>query len=134
MEEQEAIKMRAIRVVHTPEIAFSQEHEEAAVREEDVSASLLTVGVLILSGLAIVGALYFGKEVLLPIALAVVLKLTLRPIMGFLCDKLGMPAAVSAMLLMVCLFGVVAAVALTISAPASLGRAQTWPRRPRMAS
>ena len=89
------------------------------MREEGFSSSPLTVGVLILSGLAIVGALYFGKEVLLPLALAVVLKLMLRPIMDFLCDKLGMPQALSAMLLMICLFGVVAAVALTISAPAS---------------
>src|ERR1700704_3616754 len=105
MEEQEAKKKSVIRVVHTPETAFSKEHQESAVREEGFSSSPLTVGVLILSGLAIVGALYFGKEVLLPLALAVVLKLMLRPIMDFLCDKLGMPQALSAMLLMICLFG-----------------------------
>ena len=117
MEEQEAKNKSVIRVVQPPETAFS--NQESAAREEGFSSSPLTVGVLILSGLASVGALYFGKEVLLPLALAVVLKLMLRPIMDFLCDKLGMPQALSAILLMICLFGVVAAVALTISAPAS---------------
>jgi predicted PurR-regulated permease PerM len=66
-----------------------------------------------------VGALYVGKEVVLPIVLALVLKLMLQPIMNTLCDRLRVPHALSALLLIICLFGLVAAVALTISVPAS---------------
>jgi predicted PurR-regulated permease PerM len=81
--------------------------------------SPLTIGVVVLAALAVVGALYLGKEVVLPIVLALLLKLMLQPIMVFLCDKLRAPQALAAVFLIVCLFLVVAAVALTISVPAS---------------
>jgi predicted PurR-regulated permease PerM len=74
---------------------------------------------LILTGLALIFALYVGRDVVLPLALALVLKLMLTPVMNFLCDKLGIPQAISAIFLIACLFGATAAVALTISAPAS---------------
>ena len=51
--------------------------------------------------------------------LALVLKLMLQPIMNALCERLHVPHALSALLLIICLFGLVAAVALTISVPAS---------------
>jgi predicted PurR-regulated permease PerM len=43
-----------------------------------------SAGILILAVLAIVYTLYFGKEILLPIALALVLKLQLQPAMRLL--------------------------------------------------
>jgi predicted PurR-regulated permease PerM len=78
-----------------------------------------SISVLALTVIAVVGALYVGKEVVLPIVLALVLKLMLQPIMNILCDRLRLPHALSALLLIICLFGLVAAVALTISVPAS---------------
>jgi predicted PurR-regulated permease PerM len=79
----------------------------------------VSISVLALAAIAVVGALYVGKEVVLPVVLALVLKLMLQPIMSTLCDRLRIPHALSALLLIICLFGLVAAVALTISVPAS---------------
>jgi predicted PurR-regulated permease PerM len=81
--------------------------------------SPLSIGVLVLATLATVYALYVGKEVVLPIMLALVLKLLLRPIMDFLCVRLRLPTALGALILIVSLFCVVATVAFTISGPAT---------------
>ena len=45
------------------------------VRMKAGGTSALTVGVVVIAGLASVGALYVGKELLIPITLALVLKL-----------------------------------------------------------
>jgi predicted PurR-regulated permease PerM len=74
---------------------------------------------LILAILALIGALYVGKEVALPIALAIVLKLLLQPVLNFLCTKLRLPTALGALILLCGLFAAVGAVALTVSGPAS---------------
>jgi predicted PurR-regulated permease PerM len=103
-----------------PELKVQQQDDPASVvRVEAVPSSPLSIGVLVLATLAVVYALYVGKEVVLPIVLAVVLKLMLQPVMNVLCDKLRIHQAVSALLLIVCLFGVVTGVAFTISGPAS---------------
>jgi predicted PurR-regulated permease PerM len=92
---------------------------EAASGIEAVASGSLSIGVFVLAILAAIGALYVGKEVVLPIVLALVLKLMLQPIMNALCERLHVPHTLSALLLIICLFGLVAAVALTISVPAS---------------
>src|SRR5476651_2168427 len=103
-----------------PELKVQQQDDPASVvRVEAVPSSPLSIGVLLLATLAVVYALYVGKEVVLPIVLAVVLKLMLQPVMNVLCDKLRIHQAVAALFLIVCLFGVVAGVAFTISGPAS---------------
>jgi len=89
------------------------------VRTEPVLSSPLSTGVLILAVLALVGALYFGKEVVLPIALAIVLKLLLQPILDVLCNRLRLPTALAALILICGLFAAIAAVAFSISGPAS---------------
>src|SRR3954468_13446333 len=89
------------------------------VRTEPVLSSPLSSGVLILTVLALVGALYFGKEVVLPIALAIVLKLLLQPILDVLCNRLRLPTALAALILICGLFAAIAAVAFSISGPAS---------------
>jgi predicted PurR-regulated permease PerM len=105
---------------HSPDPGSARREEaESIVHVEPVSADPLTICVLVLAVLAVVCALYFGKEVVLPIVLALVLKLMLQPIMNTLCDRLHIPHAMSAILLIIFLFGVVAAVGLTISVPAS---------------
>ncbi|MEA3021515.1 MAG: hypothetical protein QOK01_367 [Alphaproteobacteria bacterium] len=89
------------------------------VRMKAGGTSVLTAGVVVLAGLASVGALYVGKELLLPITLALVLKLLLQPIMDFLSVRLRLPAALSAVILIVCIFGAAVVVAFSISGPAS---------------
>jgi predicted PurR-regulated permease PerM len=69
--------------------------------------------------LAVIGALYFAKEVVLPIALAIVLKLLLQPILDFLCNRLRLPTALAALVLICGLFAAIGAVAFSISGPAS---------------
>jgi predicted PurR-regulated permease PerM len=101
-----------------------QEHTEPPLSERimqtvPVLASPLSIGVLVLATLASVYALYVGKEIVLPIVLAVVLKLLLRPTMDFLCIRLRLPTALGALILIVSLFCAIAAVAFTISGPAS---------------
>src|SRR6195256_2598131 len=89
------------------------------VRMKAGGMSALTAGVVVLAGLAIVGALYVGKELLIPITLALVLKLLLQPVMDLLSVRLRIPAAVSAFILIVCIFGTAVVVAFSISGPAS---------------
>ena len=92
---------------------------EQVVQTLPVLSSPLSIGVLVLATLAAVYALYIGKEVVLPIMLALVLKLLLRPIMDFLCIRLRLPTALGALVLIVSLFCAISAVAFTISGPAS---------------
>jgi predicted PurR-regulated permease PerM len=107
-------------LARVPELKGQQQNDpQSVVRVEAVPSSPLSIGVLVLATLAVVYALYIGKEVVLPIVLAVVLKLMLQPVMNVLCDKLRIHQAVAALFLIVCLFGVVAGVAFTISGPAS---------------
>jgi predicted PurR-regulated permease PerM len=111
-------------LVTRPTRHLSQDDPKPIARLEAAPADPLSIGVLVLATLAIVCALYVGKDVVLPIVLALVLKLMLQPVMSFLCDRLRAPQALAAVLLIVCLFIVVTAVALTISVPAS-----AWIRR-----
>ena len=106
-------------LVAAPAKELSQNDPKPSVRLEAPPASPLSIGVLLLATFAVVCALYVGKEVVLPIVLALVLKLMLQPIMSFLCDRFRFPQALAAVLLIICLFMVVTAVALTISVPAS---------------
>ena len=105
-------------------VRFDQESNEPAPSERIVQTlpvlgSPLTIGVLVLATLATVYALYVGKVVILPIMLAVVLKLLLRPMMDFFCVRLRLPTVAGALILIVSLFCAIAAVAFTISGPAS---------------
>lgn len=89
------------------------------VQMDRTPADPLTVGVVILSLLAVIGALYYGKEIILPIALAVVLKLLLQPVLDFLCLRLRLPTTLGALILICGVFAGIAAVIFTVSGPAS---------------
>jgi predicted PurR-regulated permease PerM len=93
--------------------------ETKVVRTEPVLGSPLSVSALILAVLAVVYALYVGKEVVLPVMLALVLKLLLQPIMDFFRKRLRLPGPLAALILIICLFCGIAAVVFTISGPAS---------------
>ena len=89
------------------------------LRTEPVLGSPLSVSALVLATIAFIYALYVGKEVILPIMLAVVLKLLLQPIMDFLRYRLHIPAPFASLLLILCLFFGIATIVFTISGPAS---------------
>jgi predicted PurR-regulated permease PerM len=77
------------------------------------------VCLLIVTTLAVIGAMYLAREVILPIVLALVLKLLLQPIVDLLSEKLRIPQPVGALILIVALFGSIAAVGFTVSGPAT---------------
>jgi predicted PurR-regulated permease PerM len=89
------------------------------IRPGGVLSRPTLVCLLILTILAILGALYVGKDIILPLALAILLKLLLQPIVDFLCRKLRVPPVVSAMILILLLFGSIAVVGFSIAVPAS---------------
>ena len=89
------------------------------VQTDPVLSSPLSISALVLAILAAIYALYVGKDVVLPIMLAVVLKLLLQPTMDFLRNRLRIPAELAALLLIICLFVFIATVLFAISGPAS---------------
>ena len=78
--------------------------QEAVARGKTAPHDIVSAGILILAVLGIVYTLYFGKEILLPIALALVLKLLLQPAMRLLHERLRLPGALSALLLIIAVF------------------------------
>ena len=92
--------------------------QQAVAQGEAVPHGIRSVGILVLAVLALIYTLYFGKEILLPIALAVVLKLLLQPVMRLLQQRLRFPGALASLLLIITVFGAIAAVGFTLSVPA----------------
>lgn len=101
---------------HEPE---SPETKTDAIPTEPILASPLSLSALVLAVLAVIAALHVGKEVVLPIAFAIVLKLLLQPLLDFLCRRLHLPTAVGALIIIVGLFGATGTIAFTVSGPAS---------------
>ena len=89
------------------------------IRPNGVLSRPTLVCLLILTTLAVLGALYFGKDVILPVFLAMLLKLLLQPIVDLLLDRLRVPPVASALILILLLFGSIAAIGFSISVPAS---------------
>jgi hypothetical protein len=89
------------------------------IRTNGVLSRPVLLCLLILTVFAVITALYIGKDVILPIVFAAVLKLLLQPIVDFLCTRLRVPYAVSAALLILGLFGTIAVIGFAISGPAS---------------
>lgn len=78
------------------------------------SASLLTLALL-----ACVYTLYFAKELLLPVTLALLFMLLLQAPMRLLTTRLRLPSPLAAALVILALFGCVGLMALAVSIPAS---------------
>ncbi len=89
------------------------------VQTDPVLSSPLSISALVLAILVATYGLYVGKDVVLPIMLAVVLKLLLQPTMDFLRNRLRIPAELASLLLIICLFVFIATVLFAISGPAS---------------
>lgn len=78
------------------------------------SASLLTLALL-----ACIYTLYFAKELLLPVTLALLFMLLLQAPMRLLTARLRLPSPLAAALVILALFGCVGLMALAVSIPAS---------------
>ncbi|MBB3174903.1 putative PurR-regulated permease PerM [Endobacter medicaginis] len=83
------------------------------------SPSVPGVCLLLLTILATFYTLYFAAAIVLPFVLAGVLNLLLMPPMRLLNQKLRIPKPISALLLILLLFGIVGMIGLAISVPAS---------------
>lgn len=77
------------------------------------------IALIILCVLAVFYTLYFTTELVLPIVLAVVLKMLLQPGMRVLTQRLRLPAVLAALCMVVVLLTALGAVGFTISRPAS---------------
>ncbi|ACL62727.1 AI-2E family transporter [Methylobacterium nodulans] len=109
----------------SPANACADERDEREAREavaagEAVPHGVRSVGILVLSLLAVVYTLYLGRELILPTVLALVLKLLLGPVMRILHERLRLPNSLAAALLILVVFGAIAGVGFTISIPASV--------------
>ncbi|WP_244477065.1 AI-2E family transporter [Methylobacterium sp. Leaf117] len=96
-----------------------REAREAVAAGEAIPRGVRSAGILVLSLLAVVYTLYAGQEIILPLVLALVLKLLLAPAMRLLHKQLRLPDALAAGLLILVVFGAIAGVGFTASIPAS---------------
>jgi predicted PurR-regulated permease PerM len=77
--------------------------EAIVIRTSVASACLITLTIL-----GIVYSLYFGREFLMPIVMAAVLSLLLRPVMDLLSERAHLPLQVAALLVIAVAFVVIA--------------------------
>jgi predicted PurR-regulated permease PerM len=77
-------------------------------------AAILSVGIF-----AFILALYFGKELLLPLVIALVLRLLFGSVQRFLIERGRLPSSLAAILLVLLCFSSIAIAAFTVSVPAS---------------
>ena len=92
--------------------------KEAVASGAAVPRAVRSQGILILAILAVIYTLYFGKEIILPVVLAVVLKLLLGPAMRGL-ERLKVPNTLSAAIVILTTLGGIATLGFAISVPAS---------------
>ncbi len=98
-----------------PDNATRAARDEMAATPFDASrVALVTLAVL-----AVLYTLYFAAEIVLPILLALVLNLLLMPGKRLLTERLRLPNALAALLLIIAMFVVITAIGLAISLPAS---------------
>jgi len=75
-----------------------------------------SAGIVVLATIAVIAALYFGREVFVPVALAVLFTALLRPIVRRF-ERVGLPAPVGATMVLVVLLGALAIVVLSLANP-----------------
>lgn len=96
-----------------------RETRRAVAMGKAIPRGVRSAGILVLSLLGIVYTLYVGQELILPIVLALVLKLLLAPAMRVLHKRFRLPKALAAALLILVVFGAIGGVGFTASIPAS---------------
>lgn len=98
-----------------------REARYAVAKGVAVPRGVRSAGILVLSLLAVVYTLYVGQELILPIILALVLKLLLAPAMRILHKQLRLPKALAAALLILVVFGATLASASRLPYPRRAG-------------
>ena len=98
-----------------PYDATREARDEVAATPFDASR----VAMVTLAVLAVLYTLYFAAEIVLPILLALVINLLLMPGKRLLHERLRLPNALAALLLIIAMFAVITAIGLAISLPAS---------------
>jgi predicted PurR-regulated permease PerM len=78
-----------------------------------------TIALLTLAVLAVLYTLSVTADLVIPLVLAIMLKLMLQPVMRLLSNRLKLPEAVGALLVMLALAAAVVAIGLSIAVPAS---------------
>jgi predicted PurR-regulated permease PerM len=74
---------------------------------------------VLLTVIAVVSTLYFAAAIVLPFLVAIVLNLLLAPMKRFLTDRMGLPAVLASLLLVIVLFSILVGVGTAIYLPAS---------------
>ena len=119
-----------------------QPHPEVPTEQADASRgtsaaiaprhSMQTAAAVTLAVLAVFYTLSTAADIILPLLLAVVFNLLLQPPMRVLRVRLRLPASLSALLVIVLLFGVVAVIGAAISVPAASWLARVPQSLPRL--
>jgi len=99
--------------------SLSEPETDDAAADADTRATVRTITLVVLAVLAVFAALSTAAEIVVPLLLALMLKLMLQPAMRLLSDRLRLPVRLSALLLIVALFGLIAGIGATIAVPAS---------------
>jgi predicted PurR-regulated permease PerM len=99
--------------------SFIEPETDDPVADADTRTTVRTVALVTLAVLAVFAALSTAAEVVVPLLLALMLKLMLQPAMRLLSERLRLPVRLSALLLIVALFGLVAGIGASIAVPAS---------------
>jgi predicted PurR-regulated permease PerM len=94
-------------------------HEKSNPAAKFAPASYGTASLLVIAVLATVFALYFGKELLLPLVFALILRLLLAPAQRLLTEQVRLPAWFAAIVLVLALFAAVLLLAAAVSVPGS---------------
>ena len=108
----------------SPMLSYGDDEEAERLREaketmRDADFDVRSVALVTLTLLAVLYTLYFAADIILPLLFAVVLNLLLQPPKRLLHERLHIPAALTALLLIVALFFVVGGIVTLISVPAT---------------
>jgi predicted PurR-regulated permease PerM len=102
--------------------------DDEAALEEDIAPAddalrpmyggrLVTACMVTLTFLAVVYSLYFGRDLVMPLAMAGVLSLLLRPLAAWLNDYARLPMPIAALLVIIAAVAVISGIAYLISVP-----------------
>ena len=83
---------------------------------EDQGRGVQTVSLVVIASVAGVAALYFGREVLVPVAFAALLSVALRPLVRRM-ERLGLPSYAGATIVVLGLLGALGAAGWTLAGP-----------------
>jgi predicted PurR-regulated permease PerM len=114
-----AYAVRPAPTVVTDQSGDGEKRQATREAVAELPKDVRSISVLILATLAVFYTLYLAREIAVPIALALVLKLLLQPVVRFMNGRLGVPVALASLAMVILVFAVIAAVAFSISLPAA---------------